>query len=211
MWVAPTVVGRCTAGYWAVRCDTKGVTFLKSIWRTNVKDVELEGDILKDLGDKGVEHIPTVLCHGDVTREGLRNHQSLSSVFDHFDIGAILTTRLDKYVDRSWVVSLHPRDERLRKVLPRVPYRLVVNTAGYPLSTFKGSRELLKGTFDGFNGKKTLLPLTHCSRCSFCSSDGRTREGGYSPSRCELGKHHPRQTEGKSGKGRIPGRLGTQL
>ena len=84
MWVAPTVVGRCTAGYWAVRCDTKGVTFLKSIWRTNVKDVELEGDILKDLGDKGVEHIPTVLCHGDVTREGLRNHQSLSSVFDHF-------------------------------------------------------------------------------------------------------------------------------
>jgi len=71
LWVAPSVVGRCTVGYWGVRCDTKGVVFVKSAWRTDGEGVELEGDILKGLEDKGVEHIPTVLCHGDVTSQGL--------------------------------------------------------------------------------------------------------------------------------------------
>ena len=52
--------------------------------------------------------------------------------------------------------SLHPRDSRLRKIVPRVHYRLVTNRAGYPLSRFKGSRELLKVTFDGFTGKEFL-------------------------------------------------------
>jgi len=71
IWVAPSVLGRCTTGYWGVRCDTKDVTFVKSIWRTNVEGVEQEGDILKHLKGKGVRHIPTVLCHGDVTSQGL--------------------------------------------------------------------------------------------------------------------------------------------
>jgi len=71
LWVAPSIVGRCTAGYWGVRCDTKDVAFVKSVWRTDVEDVQLEGDILKDLEDKGVRHIPTVLCHGNVTGQGL--------------------------------------------------------------------------------------------------------------------------------------------
>ena len=69
--MAPSVLGRCTTGYWGVRCDTKEVTFVKSIWRTDVEGVEQEGDILKHLRDKRVEHIPTVLSHGDVTSEGL--------------------------------------------------------------------------------------------------------------------------------------------
>jgi len=71
LWVSPAIVGRCTAGYWGVRCDTKDVVFLKDIWRANVNDVELEGDILKDLEEKGVRHIPSVLCHGDVIHKGL--------------------------------------------------------------------------------------------------------------------------------------------
>jgi hypothetical protein len=54
------------------------------------------------------------------------------------------------------VKSLHPRDSRLWKVVSRVHYRLVTNRAGYPLSRFKGSRELLKATFDGFTGKEFL-------------------------------------------------------
>jgi hypothetical protein len=70
LWLSHAIVGRCTAGYWAVRCDTKAVVFVKDVWRTNVKDVELEGDILKDLHEKGVGHITDVLCHGDVTDEG---------------------------------------------------------------------------------------------------------------------------------------------
>lgn len=61
MWVSQVIVGRCTAGYWGVRCDTKAVVFVKDIWRADVENVGLEGDILKELQEKGVEHIPAVL------------------------------------------------------------------------------------------------------------------------------------------------------
>jgi hypothetical protein len=70
LWVSSTIVGRCTAGYWAVRCDTGAVVFVKDIWRTDVSDVELEGDILKGLEEKGVRYIPTVFHHGDVIYKG---------------------------------------------------------------------------------------------------------------------------------------------
>jgi hypothetical protein len=70
LWVSHSIVGRCTVGYWGVRCDTKEVVFVKDVWRTNVAEVELEGDILNQLGKKGVSHIPTVVSHGYVTAEG---------------------------------------------------------------------------------------------------------------------------------------------
>jgi len=69
-WLSPAIVGRCTTGYWGVRCDTKDVVFVKDVWRKNVKGVELEGDILRELQSKEVGNIPTVLCHGDVTHKG---------------------------------------------------------------------------------------------------------------------------------------------
>ena len=64
-------LGRCTAGYWGVLCGTREVVFVKDVWRTNAEEVELEGDILKDLREKGVGHIPAVVCHGDVIDQGL--------------------------------------------------------------------------------------------------------------------------------------------
>ena len=70
MWVSHAIVGRCTVGYWGVLCDTKEVVFVKDVWRTNVEGVELEGDILSRLKEKGVRQIPTVICHGDVPCEG---------------------------------------------------------------------------------------------------------------------------------------------
>ncbi|KAF9644190.1 hypothetical protein BDM02DRAFT_3122282, partial [Thelephora ganbajun] len=135
LWVSRTVVGRCTVGYWGVLCDTKDVVFVKDVWRTNFKDVDPEGDILRDLEEKGVEHIPTVVCHGDVTTED----------------GSPQTTHIDRFVDDPWVKNLYPQEGCLRKIVPRVHYRLVTDIAGYPLATFKGSRELLGVTFDAFN------------------------------------------------------------
>ena len=169
------IAGRCTAGYWAVRCDTRDVVFVKDVWRANVKNMELEGDILNHLQDKGVEHIPTVLCHGDATHEGLNFIDHTVRLFTLFGVGTPMTTRLDTFADRPWVKSLHPDDDRLRKVAPRVHYRLVTNIAGYPLSTFEGSRELLKATFDGFTCRKALSQLVWHLQYSFCSSDRRAR------------------------------------
>ncbi|KAF9642552.1 hypothetical protein BDM02DRAFT_3133010, partial [Thelephora ganbajun] len=73
--------------------------------------------------------------------------------------GSPQTTHIDRFVDDPWVKSLYPQESRLRKIVPRVHYRLVTDIAGYPLSTFKGTRELLGATFDAFNGRKALSPL----------------------------------------------------
>jgi hypothetical protein len=70
LWVSSTIIGRCTVGYWAVRCDTGAVVFVKDVWRTDVSDVELEDDILKGLEKKGVRYIPTVSRREDVTQKG---------------------------------------------------------------------------------------------------------------------------------------------
>ena len=48
----------------------------------------------------------------------------------------------------------------MMKFVPRIHYRLVTDTAGYPLSSFKGSRELLETTYDAFIGKKSRLQFT---------------------------------------------------
>jgi len=159
LWVSQAVVGRCTAGYWGVRCDTGDVVFVKDVWRTDVEGVELEGDILKDLQKKGVKHIPTMLCHGDATCNGLSMSLIVVRLLTNFAIGIRETTRTGSFANKPWVKSLHPQTTHLRRVVPRVHYRLVVNTAGYPLSTFKGSQELLNATFDGFTGRKALSPL----------------------------------------------------
>ena len=168
LWLSHAIVGRCTAGYWGVRSDTKEVVFVKDVWRTNVKDVELEGDILKGLQEKGVEHIPTVLSHGDAANGGL-SILPINPVWllTAFPIDGPQTTRIDGFTFEPWVKSLHPKDHRLRKITPRVHYRLVMKTAGYPLSFFKGSRELLKGAFGGFTGRKALSPMVLRSRCLF--------------------------------------------
>ena len=71
LWVSRAIVGRCTVAYWGVDCDSKEVVFVKDAWRTKVEDVELEGDILERLRNKEVGHIPSLVCHGNVTVGGM--------------------------------------------------------------------------------------------------------------------------------------------
>ena len=48
----------------------------------------------------------------------------------------------------------------MKKFVPRIHYRPVTDTAGYPLSSLKGSREPLETTYDAFIGKKSRLQFT---------------------------------------------------
>ena len=72
------------------------------------------------------------------------------------------TTRTDQFVGKPWVKSSNLKDPRPWAVIPRVHYRLITTTAGYPLSTFEGSRELFEATYHGFTGWKALSLLVHC-------------------------------------------------
>lgn len=70
---------RATIGYIAVRVPPDGqsltdeedgrLAWLKDFWRTN--DFEAESEILEELKEKGVRHIPIVHCAGDVVFNGV--------------------------------------------------------------------------------------------------------------------------------------------
>jgi len=66
--------GRLARLYWGVdvrkTTEESQVVFVKDVWRSDVEGVELEGDILRYLNEKGVVNIPPFIAHGDVKVEG---------------------------------------------------------------------------------------------------------------------------------------------
>lgn len=43
---------------------------MKDVWHTNIEDMELEGDILGHLCERGVSSIPSLVSHRDVIIDG---------------------------------------------------------------------------------------------------------------------------------------------
>ncbi|KAI0753086.1 hypothetical protein C8Q80DRAFT_491865 [Daedaleopsis nitida] len=68
---APGVAGRGTRGYVALPLDSRGrpenkFVYLKDAWRVDHPDIEQEGVTLEYLNNKGVQFVPTLVCHADV-------------------------------------------------------------------------------------------------------------------------------------------------
>ncbi|KDQ11171.1 hypothetical protein BOTBODRAFT_468590 [Botryobasidium botryosum FD-172 SS1] len=125
------VAGRATRGYWAVDANTKEIGFLKDTWRLCRDNTDLEGGVLQRLNAAGVRNVPSLICHGDVGKiPGLTDQR----------------TRTNEYMACPWVC----RSSRLR-VVPHVHYRMFTRLAGYPLSSFKDSKELLKCARDVYH------------------------------------------------------------
>ncbi|KAI0359654.1 hypothetical protein OH77DRAFT_1395440 [Trametes cingulata] len=121
---APGVSGRGTRGYVALDAnDINGpFYYLKDAWRVVNRNVDKEGTILQYLNKKGVPHIPTLECHGDVTEP------------------AEQYTKTHKL----WL-DLH-KGESETKVCPMKQhkhYRVVVKEVGQPMSKFIDGRRLL--------------------------------------------------------------------
>nr|VWP01173.1 Anthranilate--CoA ligase (EC [Ganoderma boninense] len=57
--------GKGTKGFWAVEPSTGSVVFLKDTWRLPPHSVS-EGDTIHLLRRNSVNHVPSVICHGDV-------------------------------------------------------------------------------------------------------------------------------------------------
>ena len=60
------VIGRGTRGYVALDCVTGYFVWLKDVWRASAMVAEREGDILRELNEASIQHIPTLICHGDI-------------------------------------------------------------------------------------------------------------------------------------------------
>ena len=63
---SPKIFGRGTLGYVACDCKTHRFVWLKDAWQALYMITEMEGSVLCQLNDAGVQYIPTLVCDGDV-------------------------------------------------------------------------------------------------------------------------------------------------
>lgn len=90
--------------------------------------------------------------------------------------GVTQITQTDKFVNERWVKNSHPTGRH--KLTPRKHYRLVTRGAGFRLSTFKGTKELLSATYDVLIGKVSIRHIGPPLSAFNLSRDGRALESG---------------------------------
>ncbi|KAL1945304.1 hypothetical protein VTO73DRAFT_2155 [Trametes versicolor] len=122
---ATGVAGRGTRGYVALDADNIDGQFyyLKDAWRVVSPHVDKEGKTLQFLNKKGVLHVPTLECHGDIA------------------------TPTEQITDtpQLWE-DLHKDDKLQDAICPfkkHKHYRIVVKEVGQPMSEFTHGRQLV--------------------------------------------------------------------
>lgn len=121
--------GRASQGYLAYGLKEKAVVYLKDTWRMDLPGFEKEGSLYKDLHDKEVPHIATVLCAGDVPDQATRT-QDYTSESPGLGVGKI---------------------DRLQH------YRLVLKEVGRDLSTFDNPKVLVTALRDVILGASRTM------------------------------------------------------
>ncbi|KAH9912677.1 uncharacterized protein BXZ73DRAFT_6288, partial [Epithele typhae] len=140
-----SVTGRGTRGYWALDVATGKVVFVKDTWRDSPL-ADVEGDILQQLNEAGVSFVPSFVWHGDVS--SLDEYPEGQRPLRKAEIQSTVTNTL---CEQKWVC-------RVNGCLPRISqrrhYRLVMGTVGMPMSTLRGTAELLHATHDVFTAMR---------------------------------------------------------
>ncbi|KDQ59807.1 hypothetical protein JAAARDRAFT_33384 [Jaapia argillacea MUCL 33604] len=106
------VVGRATRGYVALNVETKEFVWLKDVWR--IDGLHKEGDVIQEMNEANIPHVPTLVCHGDVEDQKTRTNTR----WPHKD----------------------PPPNPMRGF---THYRLVVKEVGRPLAEFENGRDLV--------------------------------------------------------------------
>ncbi|KAI0292370.1 kinase-like domain-containing protein [Multifurca ochricompacta] len=131
VWDTGGLFGRSTFGYIAFDVASTNLVYLKDFWRTDLPGIQKESDIYCKLHDAQVPNIPRLGPAGDVP---LSPECTATASF------ATQRTRTQDYLtipdgEHEWCPGqLH--------VDPYVHYRLVLETLGKSLSTFKSTRQL---------------------------------------------------------------------
>ncbi|KAH9017122.1 hypothetical protein EDB83DRAFT_192136 [Lactarius deliciosus] len=134
VWDSEALFGRSTFGYIAYDPETTNLMYLKDFWRTERDGIQKEGDVYRELHDAQVSNIARLGLAGDVP---------LLPECGRTDSPAVQRTITQEFV-KDWCPG-RPR------VDPYVHYRLVLETLGSPLHTFKSTRELCRVIRDAIN------------------------------------------------------------
>ncbi|EPQ50691.1 hypothetical protein GLOTRDRAFT_17582, partial [Gloeophyllum trabeum ATCC 11539] len=75
------MTGRSTRGYVALDEESNRLVYLKDCWRVDMRDMLTEGQVLRRLNLNAVDHVPTLVCDGDVgeQRTATQNYPSKDS------------------------------------------------------------------------------------------------------------------------------------
>ncbi|KAH8977382.1 hypothetical protein EDB86DRAFT_3165665 [Lactarius hatsudake] len=125
VWDSESLFGRSTFGYIAYDPETRNLVYLKDFWRTDRDGIQKEGDVYRELHDAQVSNIARLGLAGDVP---------LLPECGRTDSPAVQRTITQEFV-KDWCPGRPCVD-------PYVHYRLVLETLGSPLNTFKSTREL---------------------------------------------------------------------
>ncbi|KAI0064454.1 hypothetical protein BV25DRAFT_1800059 [Artomyces pyxidatus] len=106
--------GRASAGYIAFDLQKQICVYLKDCWRIDEEEVEQEGRIYRRLHEHKVPHIAVFGCAGDVGTQ---------------------RTLTQDFADKEWAC---PTDG----LIPYHHYRLILETIGWELETFRSTRQL---------------------------------------------------------------------
>ncbi|KAL5480751.1 hypothetical protein ACEPAI_9691 [Sanghuangporus weigelae] len=187
-----SVAGRSTRSYWAVELisPTEGnVRFLKDMWRLDKNTVMEEGCIYIEMHEKKVNNICDLEMYGDLpdfSRKESNNEENCEQDSSQEAVGGcdkpsaqcvattesnedclsrladtIQYTRTTDYINKPWVCDCL-REGLKTRIIKCIHCRLVLTQAGYPLKTFKSSRELFRGSRDALEALDSAYQL--CGR-----------------------------------------------
>lgn len=137
-------IGRGTKGFFAYVVGKQRLVFLKLTWRTDDPDNTDELKIYERLKDGEVPFIPDILGGGNV-------HHVVVDPTQGPQPGPRLRTRTQEFTE-----------DKHMKLLPRVQFRLVIETLCIPLVKYKHSSELLLVVLCAYTGEF----LQVCVACS---------------------------------------------
>lgn len=177
IWSTDALFGRSTFGYIAYDVTSTKLVYLKDFWRTDNHGIQKEGDVYRELHNAQVPNIARFGRAGDVP---------LSPQHANTVPLNVQGTKTQDYAKRGtlgheWCPG-QPRVDRY------VHYRLVLETLGQPLNTFKSTRQLCEVIRDAIMGKNCCLSLFSGFNSPDSSYRG-VRKGPNFTSGCECGKY----------------------
>ncbi|KAI0254074.1 hypothetical protein BJV78DRAFT_1359772 [Lactifluus subvellereus] len=131
IWPTEALFGRSTFGYIAYDLTSTNLVYLKDFWRTDYPGIQKEGDVYRELHNAEVPNIAALGRAGDVP---LSPQHANTVPLD------AQRTKTQDYL-KGGVLGYGWCPGRPR-VDPYVHYRLVLETLGQPLNTFRSTRQL---------------------------------------------------------------------
>ncbi|KAI0656055.1 hypothetical protein C8Q70DRAFT_1056934 [Cubamyces menziesii] len=137
------VIGHGTLGFAALDREKRQLAWLKDSWRADYAGVEPEGQILQELNDVRVPHIPTIECYGD-----LPGQKTVSPETDPKPKPRQKHRKQPKATGATSTHSQRPPTPSKTPLRLHQHARLVVKEIALPLKDFKSGRTLLSVVLD---------------------------------------------------------------